>query len=473
MGGCNTAVTSFVRKLYQMVNREHDNVVGFIADGTAFEVKDPRKLEQDILPKYFRHSRFQSLVRQLNFYSFKKISKERSVWIYKHALFRRDEPELLHALKRKTNQSGVVPNVVAVAEVEQSPKAQGYHHRGPRQRHHGSVGPSSASSSCGASRRHSIGPEQDIDGVPPRQKPHHQHHTRGQSYSGRRPGANPTPSSAHNAAGGAPACPGVAASGHRNDHHSHEGGCCGEPEASDCEGYCHLHHRCRSGGHHHNHHHDSGGHHDPSSDAGGCPSSAVWLQGGGAALSPPSGHWGQWGGKDRKERGWEGDGRRGRVVDKRPAHKAGGRSSGKPRSISGGGGGSSNKSEEEVEAMAMWGLSALCRVASVASSESSDGETTSGSSSWAGNSPVRRDYGMPWGEEDDEEGEEEEDDEEGEEEEDEGHEGWNRRKRVRRTWPAEEDGPRVPEVHVADPMRCSPAQAGGWIAMTRQDSGEE
>ena len=44
-------------------------------DGTAFEVKDPRRLEQDILPKYFRHSRFQSLVRQLNFYSFKKISK--------------------------------------------------------------------------------------------------------------------------------------------------------------------------------------------------------------------------------------------------------------------------------------------------------------------------------------------------------------------------------------------------------------
>ncbi|CAM9819319.1 unnamed protein product, partial [Hapterophycus canaliculatus] len=75
-------------------------------DGTAFEVKDPRRLEQDILPKYFRHSRFQSLVRQLNFYSFKKISKERSVWIYKHAFFRRDEPELLHALKRKTNQHG-------------------------------------------------------------------------------------------------------------------------------------------------------------------------------------------------------------------------------------------------------------------------------------------------------------------------------------------------------------------------------
>ncbi|CAM9271954.1 unnamed protein product [Ectocarpus sp. 8 AP-2014] len=105
------SVTSFVRKLFQMVQGECDSIVGFVADGTAFEVKDPRRLEQDILPKYFRHSRFQSLVRQLNFYSFKKISKERSVWIYKHAFFRRDEPELLHALKRKTNQHGTPARV--------------------------------------------------------------------------------------------------------------------------------------------------------------------------------------------------------------------------------------------------------------------------------------------------------------------------------------------------------------------------
>ncbi|CAN0113129.1 unnamed protein product [Ectocarpus sp. 6 AP-2014] len=105
------SVTSFVRKLFQMVQGECDSIVGFVADGTAFEVKDPRRLEQDILPKYFRHSRFQSLVRQLNFYSFKKISKERSVWIYKHAFFRRDEPELLHALKRKTNQHGAPARV--------------------------------------------------------------------------------------------------------------------------------------------------------------------------------------------------------------------------------------------------------------------------------------------------------------------------------------------------------------------------
>ncbi len=42
-----------------------------LSDGLSFEVLDPKGLERDVLPKYFRHSRFQSLVRQLNFYNFK------------------------------------------------------------------------------------------------------------------------------------------------------------------------------------------------------------------------------------------------------------------------------------------------------------------------------------------------------------------------------------------------------------------
>jgi len=69
------SATNFVKKLYRMVSEEKDEVVGFLSDGQSFEVKDPKRLEAEVLPKYFRHSRFQSLVRQLNFYSFKKMSK--------------------------------------------------------------------------------------------------------------------------------------------------------------------------------------------------------------------------------------------------------------------------------------------------------------------------------------------------------------------------------------------------------------
>ncbi|CAE7635585.1 HSFA3, partial [Symbiodinium microadriaticum] len=57
----------------------------------------------EILPNFFRHSRFQSLVRQLNFYAFKKVSKERSSWVYSHVHFQQHHPELLEKLRRKTN----------------------------------------------------------------------------------------------------------------------------------------------------------------------------------------------------------------------------------------------------------------------------------------------------------------------------------------------------------------------------------
>lgn len=71
--------------------------------GDAFIIRsDLKRLESETLPKYFRHNRFQSLVRQLNFYSFRKINRERNVWIYKHQLFHRDHPENLHLVRRRT-----------------------------------------------------------------------------------------------------------------------------------------------------------------------------------------------------------------------------------------------------------------------------------------------------------------------------------------------------------------------------------
>ena len=71
--------------------------------GDAFRIgADLNRLESETLPQYFRHSRFQSLVRQLNFYNFRKVNRERTFWIYKHRLFHRDKPQDLHLLRRRT-----------------------------------------------------------------------------------------------------------------------------------------------------------------------------------------------------------------------------------------------------------------------------------------------------------------------------------------------------------------------------------
>src|SRR3546814_770365 len=101
--GANT----FVKKLFNIVCNEDDGVIAWnegtthvfvatslvfttgtpavqcglavllrgFADGDSFTIVDPKLLEAEVLPKYFRHSRYSSLVRQLNFYSFKKITK--------------------------------------------------------------------------------------------------------------------------------------------------------------------------------------------------------------------------------------------------------------------------------------------------------------------------------------------------------------------------------------------------------------
>jgi hypothetical protein len=71
--------------------------------GDAFIIgSDIKRLENTTLQQFFRHNRFQSLVRQLNFYSFRKVNKERNIWIYKHELFHRDCPEDLYKVRRRT-----------------------------------------------------------------------------------------------------------------------------------------------------------------------------------------------------------------------------------------------------------------------------------------------------------------------------------------------------------------------------------
>ena len=74
----------------------------WVPNGEAFRITDLRRLESETLPSYFRHSRFQSLVRQLNFYNFRKINRERTFWVYYHPLFHRDFPEKLTQLRRRT-----------------------------------------------------------------------------------------------------------------------------------------------------------------------------------------------------------------------------------------------------------------------------------------------------------------------------------------------------------------------------------
>ncbi|GKY94606.1 hypothetical protein MPSEU_000426100 [Mayamaea pseudoterrestris] len=97
------APSGFILKLFQMINEADNDLVKWTSKGDAFIIgSNIKRLEEETLPTFFRHNRFPSLIRQLNFYSYKKVNKERNVWIYKHELFHRDRPEDLHLIRRRT-----------------------------------------------------------------------------------------------------------------------------------------------------------------------------------------------------------------------------------------------------------------------------------------------------------------------------------------------------------------------------------
>jgi len=88
------------------------------------------RLENETLPTFFRHSRFQSLVRQLNFYNFRKINRERTFWVYRHPTFHRDRPEQLTLLKRRSSSCGSDGRRSKTPEYEVAQTQDHHHHQG-------------------------------------------------------------------------------------------------------------------------------------------------------------------------------------------------------------------------------------------------------------------------------------------------------------------------------------------------------
>jgi len=75
--------------------------------GDSFIVKDVGRFTEEIIPTVYKHNKFPSFVRQLNFYGFRKVRADTSVhstwWEFKHPLFRRGEPHLLVDIKKSVH----------------------------------------------------------------------------------------------------------------------------------------------------------------------------------------------------------------------------------------------------------------------------------------------------------------------------------------------------------------------------------
>ena len=95
---------SFPLKLHMMLDtldaQGNRDVISWMPDGRGFIVHQQDVFASDIMPSYFRQTKFSSFQRQLNMYSFQRISRGQDMGGYYHSCFLRGRPELCRRMSR-------------------------------------------------------------------------------------------------------------------------------------------------------------------------------------------------------------------------------------------------------------------------------------------------------------------------------------------------------------------------------------
>ncbi|KAL7470297.1 hypothetical protein ACHAXS_012948 [Conticribra weissflogii] len=95
-------VQPFPGKLLEVLDRgDLGDVVDWMPHGRSFIVKKPKLFTSEILPRFFKQTKFLSFTRQLNLWGFKRITKGVDGGSYYHPLFLRGRPYLAMRMKRQ------------------------------------------------------------------------------------------------------------------------------------------------------------------------------------------------------------------------------------------------------------------------------------------------------------------------------------------------------------------------------------
>lgn len=72
----NRGILLISQETFELINKctlEFPDLACWSEDGLMFVIKDQKRFENDIIPKFFDHNKFASFARQLNFYGFRKV----------------------------------------------------------------------------------------------------------------------------------------------------------------------------------------------------------------------------------------------------------------------------------------------------------------------------------------------------------------------------------------------------------------
>lgn len=131
----------FPEKMHRMLEEtEKDgltDVVSFFSHGRAFGVHDIDRFVKEIMPKYFKQSKWNSFLRQLNLYGFVRITSGPDAGGYYHELFLKGRPNLAFHMRRvgvpqgedrrkfKTTTNSADPDFYTMPPVAQAPVPRG------------------------------------------------------------------------------------------------------------------------------------------------------------------------------------------------------------------------------------------------------------------------------------------------------------------------------------------------------------
>lgn len=105
-----TGRISFPMKLFQILSEEsNEPIISWMQHGRAWIVHDADKFEKELIPKYFKLTKFSSFTRQVNGWGFRRITKGMDKGGFYHELFLRGRSDMCAKMRRLKKKEGVDP----------------------------------------------------------------------------------------------------------------------------------------------------------------------------------------------------------------------------------------------------------------------------------------------------------------------------------------------------------------------------